>query len=168
MKELSQAFILKCLYPSFCVSEECPGLTPIEEDGDDQGFVELDLVWKLMLLFHTLVSLAITAVAVAIHIQISVLQIPSFVRVAPKYLKLDTSSSFSPSIMMLTLALFVLFTFTLDFTVLISIPYAPTVAMSLLVSSCSSLLLPTMRLILSAKHKLQIGLPPMDIVVVWL
>ena len=43
MKELSQAFILKCLYPSFCLSEECPGLTPIEEDGDDQGFVELEL-----------------------------------------------------------------------------------------------------------------------------
>ena len=42
MKELSQAFILKCLYP-FCLSEECPGLRPIEEDGDDQGFVELEL-----------------------------------------------------------------------------------------------------------------------------
>ena len=42
MKELSQAFILKCLYPSFCLSKECPGLTPIEEDGDDQGFVELE------------------------------------------------------------------------------------------------------------------------------
>ena len=120
-----------------------------------------------MLLFHTLVSLAITAVAVAIHIWISVLQVPSFVRVAPKYLKLDTSSSFLPSIMMLTLALFVLFTITLDFTVLISIPYALAVAMSLLVSSCSSLLLPAMRSISSAKHKLQIGLPPMEIVVVW-
>ena len=43
MKELSQAFILKCLHPSFCLSEECPGLTPIEEDEDDQGFVELEL-----------------------------------------------------------------------------------------------------------------------------
>ena len=43
MKGLSQAFILKCLYPSFCLSKECPGLTPIEEDGDDQGFVELEL-----------------------------------------------------------------------------------------------------------------------------
>ena len=32
---------------------------------------------------------------------------------------------FLPSIMMLTLALFVLFTITLDFAVLISIPYAP-------------------------------------------
>ena len=43
MKELSQAFILKCLYHSFCLSEECPGLTPVEEDGDNQGFVELEL-----------------------------------------------------------------------------------------------------------------------------
>ena len=42
-KELSQAFILKCLYPSFCLSKECPGLTPVEEDGDDQGLVELEL-----------------------------------------------------------------------------------------------------------------------------
>ena len=120
-----------------------------------------------MLLFHTLVSLAIAAVAVAIHIQISVLQVPSFVRVVPNYLKLVTSSRFLLSIMMLTLALFVLFTITLDFIVLISIPYAPAVATSLLVSSCSSLLLPAMRSILSAKHKLQIGLPPMEIVVVW-
>ena len=43
MKQLSQAFILKCLYPSFCLSEECPGITPIEEDGDDQGFIDLEL-----------------------------------------------------------------------------------------------------------------------------
>ena len=43
-----------------------------------------------------------------------------------------------------------------------------TVATSLLVSFWSSLLLPAMRLILSAKHKLQIGLPPMEIVVVQL
>ena len=120
-----------------------------------------------MLLFHTLVSLAITAVAAAICIWISVLQVPSFVRVAPKYLKLDTSSSFMPSIMMLTLALFVLFTITSDFAVLISIPYALGVATSLLVSSCSTLLLLTMRSMLSAKHKLQTGLPPMEIVVVW-
>ena len=42
-KELSQEFILKCLYPSFCLSEQCPGVTPIEEDGDDQGFIELEL-----------------------------------------------------------------------------------------------------------------------------
>ena len=46
MKELSQAFICKCLYPSFCLSKECPGLTLIEEDGDDQRFVELELGLK--------------------------------------------------------------------------------------------------------------------------
>ena len=34
------------------------------------------------------------AVAVAICIQIPVLHVPSFVRVAPKYLKLNTSSFF--------------------------------------------------------------------------
>ena len=42
MKELSPAFILKHLYP-FCLSEECPSLRPLEEDGDNQGFVELEL-----------------------------------------------------------------------------------------------------------------------------
>ena len=120
-----------------------------------------------MLLFHTLVSLAIAAVAVAIHIQISVLHVPSFVRVAPKYLKLDTGFQFLPSIMMLTLSLFVLFTITLDFTVLISIPCALAVAVSLFVSSCNSLLLPAMRSLSSPKRKLQIGLPPMEIVEVW-
>ena len=47
-KELSQAFILKCLYPTFCLSKECPDPTPIEEDGDDQGFVELELGLEYM------------------------------------------------------------------------------------------------------------------------
>ena len=42
-KELSQAFTLKHLYPSFCLGKECPGLTPVEEDGDDQRSVELKL-----------------------------------------------------------------------------------------------------------------------------
>ena len=69
-----------------------------------------------MLLFHSPVSLAIATVAATVHVKISLSQMPSFVRVAPKYLKLDTSSSFSPSRMMLTLALFVLFTFALYFT----------------------------------------------------
>ena len=42
-KQLSQAFILECLCPSFCLSKACPGLTPVEEGGDNQGFVELEL-----------------------------------------------------------------------------------------------------------------------------
>ena len=42
-KELSQAFSLERLYPSFCLNKERPGLTPAQEDGDDQGFVELEL-----------------------------------------------------------------------------------------------------------------------------
>lgn len=38
----------------------------------------LNPVWKLMLLFHILYSLNITAMAVVIHIQIFALQVPSF------------------------------------------------------------------------------------------
>ena len=54
MKELSQAFILKHLYPAFCLSEECQGLTPVEEDGENQGFVELELGMEadVTLLYH--------------------------------------------------------------------------------------------------------------------
>lgn len=52
----------------------------------------LKLLWKLMLLFYILSSLAIGVVAVVPRMRISVLQVPSFARVAPKYLKLGTSS----------------------------------------------------------------------------
>ena len=67
-------------------------------------------------------NLAIAAVAVAIRLQISAVQLPSLDRVAPKYLKLVTSSSCSPFMVVLVLMLFVLFTMTLDFSVLTSIP----------------------------------------------
>ena len=42
--------------------------------------------------------------------------------VAPKYLKLDTSSKGSPFMVMLALMLFELFTMTLDFSLLTSMP----------------------------------------------
>ena len=51
-----------------------------------------NLVWKLMLLFHILFTMAITAMAVAIQMWISALQVPSFDRVAPEYLKPVTTS----------------------------------------------------------------------------
>ena len=61
----------------------------------------LYLAWKLILLFHTLDSLAIAAVAVPIRMRISAVLVPSLDRVAPKYLKEVTVSSGSPHMMML-------------------------------------------------------------------
>ena len=72
-----------------------------------------------MLLFQILVSFAIAAVAVAI-MRISAVQVP-FDSVAPRYLKLVTSCKGSPFMVMLTPMLLVLFTMTLDFSVLTSI-----------------------------------------------
>lgn len=57
-----------------------------------------------------------------IHVRISGLKRPSFDRVAPKYLKVDTSFSGSPLMVTPALVLRVLFTITLDFSMLSSIP----------------------------------------------
>ena len=55
----------------------------------------LNLLAKLMMLFHQILfNLAITAVAEAILMLISPEQVPSLHRVAPRYLKLVTSSNF--------------------------------------------------------------------------
>lgn len=69
-----------------------------------------------MFLNHILSSLVIAPVVMAIRVRTSELQVPSFGRVAPKYLKLDASSRGSPSMVKLTLVLLVLFNITLDFT----------------------------------------------------
>jgi hypothetical protein len=80
-------------------------------------------VGKLMpLLFQIRFSLAIADVAVAILIWTSTVLVPSLDRVAPKYLKLVPSSSFSPFVVMSALVLFELFTMTLDFFILTSMP----------------------------------------------
>lgn len=112
-----------------------------------------------MLFFHILSSLAFAVVVIGVWI--SALQVPSFDRAALKYLKLDTSSSGSPSMVTQTLVLHVLFTITLDFFLLSSIPYALALSTSLLVRF--SLLLPAIRSILSVKYRLQTGLPATEI-----
>lgn len=96
------------------------------------------MAWKLRFLFHILSSLAVAALAPAIRMQISAIQLPSFDKVAPRYLELDTSIMVT-----LTLALLVLITITLNFSVLGFIPYAAALSTSLWVRSCSSILLPT-------------------------
>ncbi|KAH3842301.1 hypothetical protein DPMN_115939 [Dreissena polymorpha] len=77
------------------------------------------------LLVHNLHSLAIAAFDMAILIRTSAVLVPSLDMVSPKHLKLETSSSFSPFMVMSTLVLVVLFTMILDFYVLTSFPYAP-------------------------------------------
>jgi len=119
-----------------------------------------------MLLFQILPSLAMAAVAVAILMRISAAQVPSFDRVAPRYLKAETCSSGSPFMVMLEAIFSVLLTMTLDFSVLTSIPYALALVTNLSVSSCSSLLLPPIKSMSSAKRRLQIGLPLM-VMEVW-
>ena len=77
-----------------------------------------------MLLLHTLLSLAIAAVAMAILMRISSVHVPSWYKVTHNYSKFDTSSRGVPFVVMVTLMLFLLFTMILDFSVLTSVPYA--------------------------------------------
>ena len=62
-------------------------------------------------------------------------QVPSLHRIAPRYLKLVTSSNFWPFMLISALILFVLLLMTLLFSVLTSIPYAVALSISLLVRS---------------------------------
>ena len=62
-------------------------------------------------------------------------QVPSFHRVASRYLKLVTSSNFWPFMLIYALMLFVLLVMILFFSVLTSLPYAVVLSTSLLVRS---------------------------------
>ena len=74
-----------------------------------------------MLLLHQIMfNLAIAAIAEEILMWIFAEQVPSMHRVAPKYLKLVTSSNFWPFMLILS----VLWVMILLFSVLTSIPYA--------------------------------------------
>ena len=78
-----------------------------------------------MVLHHQILfSLAIIAIAEAILIRISTEQVWSLLRVAPRFLKLFTSSNFWSFMPICALMLFVLLVVTLLFSVLTSIPYA--------------------------------------------
>ncbi len=121
----------------------------------------------MFLLLKIFWSLDITAVAVAILIRISAVQELSLDNVAPRYLNPSTSSSLCPLMMMLLVVSLMLLTMTLDFSVLISMAYAPALSTSFLVSSCSSWLLPAKRSISSANLRLHIALPLMEMDVWW-
>ncbi len=92
-----------------------------------------------MVLINILLSFYITAVAVAIMMRISALQVPSLDKVSP-YMKFDTYSSISPSVIMLELLLCMLFTMQLDHSVLTTMMLA--LATRDFVRYFSSLLLP--------------------------
>ena len=79
----------------------------------------LNLLAKLMVLHRQILfSLASAAIAKAILIQTSVEQVPSLHRVAPRYLKLVTSSNFWPFLLISDLMLFILLAMILLFSVL--------------------------------------------------
>ena len=101
-----------------------------------RDFYNLNLLVKLMVLLHQILfNPAVAAIAEAILMQISPEQVPFLQRVAPRYLKLVTSSNFWPFMLISALMLFVLLVMILLFSVLISIPYALALSMSLLVRS---------------------------------
>lgn len=86
---------------------------------------------------YSLIStLVIAAVTVAISMRNFALQVPSSDRVAPKYLKLDTSYSDSPSVVTLALVILVLFNITHDFSVLSSIAYAMAISTCFFLCYC--------------------------------
>ena len=95
-----------------------------------------NLLAKLVVLHREILfSLAIAAIAEAILMQPTAEQVPSLHRVAFRYLKLVTSSSFWPFMLRSALMLFMLLVIILLFSSLTSIPYAVALSTSLLVRS---------------------------------
>ena len=95
---------------------------------ETRDLYSLNLLAKLMGLHcEILFSLAIAAIAESIVMQISAEHVPSLQRVAPRYLKLVTSSNYCCSC--------VLFVFILLFSALTSISFAVALSTSLLVRS---------------------------------
>ena len=104
--------------------------------GDDKRFCSLNLLTKLMVLHRQILfSLAIVAIVEANLMWTSAEQVPSLHKVAPRYLKLVTSSSFWLFMLISALMLFVLLVMILLFSVRTSIPYAVALSKSLLVKS---------------------------------
>ena len=116
------------------------------------------------LLLQILFSLAMLAVAMASLNLISAVERPSFVSVAPRYLKAITTSSCWPFMLICSAVLSPLLTMTLLFSLLISMPYSRALFDNLSVSSCNSSLFPPIRSMSSANLRLEIIRPSMEIV----
>ena len=80
---------------------------------------------------HILFSLAIAAIAEATLMRTFAEQVPSLHRIAPRYLKLVTSSNFWPFKLISALILFVLLVVILLFSLLTSDQYAVALSTSL-------------------------------------
>ena len=93
----------------------------------------LNLLSKLMVLLRQI--LFNLAIAEEVLMRISAEQWPFLYRVAPRHLKLITSSNFWPLMLISALMLLVLLVMTLLFSVLTSTPYALALCTSLLVRS---------------------------------
>ena len=125
MEKFPHALGFKSLDPFSRVSKQGPCVTAIKGEGGDKRLVDLELACKPMVLnCQVLFNLATAATAEAILLWISAEQVPSLQRIAPRYLKLVTSSNFWP-FMQISAMLFMLTT----------IPYAIALSMSLLVRS---------------------------------
>ena len=108
---------MESLGPFLGVSKQGPCFTATDL------LCSVNLLAKLMVLHcQILFSLAIAAVAEAILMRTSAEHVPSLHRVAPRYLKLITSSNFCPFMLIYALMLFVLLVMILFFSVLTSIP----------------------------------------------
>ena len=117
----------------------------------------------MFLLLKILFNLVMLAVAMVVLVLISKLELPSFVSVAPRYLKAVISSSCWPFMLTCAAVFTPQLTITLLFSLLTLMPYAQALFDSLSVGSCSSLLLPPIRSMSSANLKLLIVRPPMEI-----
>ena len=105
--------------------------------GGNKTLVDLELALVKLMVLHSqiLLSLAIDAIAEAIPMRISAEEVSSLYRVAPRYVKLVTSSNVWPLILIYALTSFVLLAIILLFSVLTPIPYAVVLSTSLLVRS---------------------------------
>ena len=156
-EKFPQALHLKCLDASFCFCQKCPRLASVEQDREHQRSVEPELGLEAdVALPYPVKSGHCCCCCGDPYADFC------SAGAAPKYLKLATSFSVSPLMVILALMLLVLFTMVMDFSVLTSIPYALALLSSLSVRACSSVLLPPIRSMSSAKRRLQIGLPPIE------
>ena len=105
--------------------------------------------WSWCCLSISFGGLAMDAVALAIWMRTSAVQVLSLDRAAPRYLKLSFCLSVSPFIVMFAAMSFLLLTMIFDFSELTSIPNAPALSTNLLVRYCIYALLPPIRLMSS-------------------
>lgn len=128
------------------------------------AFYIFNFTGKLIeLLFQMTLSFVMENVARLSRVFTSLIELPSLVRVEPRYLKLSTSSNFCPfSMMQVGAGWLWLFTIILLYSMLTSMPCAPAALSSLVVRFWSSTSLPPTRLMPCAKRRLHNRCPLME------